>query len=61
MIFFMAVCGHQSETSIRSYAFYVDDKKKKDMAMSISATIPGCKGSQSSLQSTYIIYFYISI
>lgn len=53
----MAVSGHQSESSMRSYASYVDDKKKKDMAMSISATITGRNGSQPSLQGTYIYIF----
>ncbi|XP_011421040.3 uncharacterized protein [Magallana gigas] len=37
----MSISGHQSESSIRSYSAHVDDKKKLDMAMSISKAITG--------------------
>ena len=37
----MSVSGHQSETSIRRYASHLDEKMKKDMAMTISASISG--------------------
>lgn len=37
----VSISGHQSESSIRSYSAHVDDKKKLDMAMSISKAITG--------------------
>lgn len=35
----MSISGDQSESSIRSYSAHVDDKKKLDMAMSISKAV----------------------
>lgn len=37
----MSISLSQSESSIRSYSAHVDDKKKQDMAMSISKSIFG--------------------
>ena len=49
----MSVSGHQSETSIRSYASHVDEKMKKDMAMTISASISGQTNPQASSEGTF--------
>ncbi|XP_061168818.1 uncharacterized protein LOC133178067 [Saccostrea echinata] len=37
----MCISGHQSESSIRSYAAHVDDRKKLDVAMTISKAVTG--------------------
>lgn len=53
----MVVSDHQSEISIRSYASYFEDKKK-NIWLSIFATITGHKGSQPSTRYIHIFLYY---